>query len=560
MNPVLKKDLGGLSRRPLVLVFLTLMLVGLTTLITASWPIGDNLTPDEISQRGQTLWQYSTLIQLAFIALLSPAISAPALSSERRSGTFTLVMLSGLHPLSFALAKLGARFLVIALAVLLPFPILLTAATLGGTDFTTAFQTITIILTLGLFASALGLFFSAMFDQDHRSIFASYLCLSVPVSLPLLLPAFGLTQSALQSSRFGLWEAFISPYSNLRYVSNPSAFSAQELFARYFWVQPLLYSLASALLILLSWPLIARSLKRDSDWRKNKRSLVSRALGKLLEIGQWRQRLSQNPIYWRETSLQSVLRFRNSHRFNFYALLATLVLLILNQFPASSKVLEQVVAGISAPSPSLKVHSTVIALLLGIISLATTVTATVSIGRERQSGLMQQLAVTPLRFNTFFVGKALGISQNLILLLSLPLIYACVMGLQGEVSILTWPLLLAAVPLIAFFSIIQGLFCALAAENQTRALVMALFLLAMEAFGAFCNLWSFNPAYFGYLIVVNTDVTMAGGDKILFLVLTLVSFVAHIFALYTLSKWLRASFDRFLGRVGTMELQVESAS
>lgn len=560
MKAVFMKDLGGLVRRPLILVFLTMMLVGLTTLITGYWPISESLTPDEISQRGQRVWQFSTLIELAFIALLSPAISAPALSSERRSGTFTLVMLSGIHPLALATAKLGARFLIIALAVLLPFPILLAAATLGGTDITTALQTMTVLLTLGLLASAVGVFYSALFDQDHRSIFASYLTLSLPLSLPLLLPALGLTQSALQSSRFSLWEAFVSPYSNLLYVSNPASFQAREVYAQYFWVQPFLYTILAACFVLLSWPLISRSLLRDPDSKGFRRSIFEKVLESLLNLGQWRQKLSKNPIYWRETSLQTMLRFRNSHRFNFYALLATIALIVLNSFPSTAKVLEQIVTPINiAPTPQLKVHSTIIAFLLGVISLATTVTATVSIGRERQSGLMQQLAITPLRFNTFFVGKAMGISQNLILLLILPLLYAFVAVLQGQISALTVPLLLAAVPLIAFFSIIQGIFCALAAENQTRAIVMALFLLGVEAFGPFCCLFSFNPAYLGYLIVVNTDSSQAGGDKMLFLIWTLVSFAAHIFALYTLSRWLKASFDRFLGRVGTMELQVESA-
>ncbi|MDF1664033.1 MAG: hypothetical protein P1V97_19850, partial [Planctomycetota bacterium] len=405
MKAVFMKDLGGLVRRPLVLVFLTLMLVGLTTLITAYWPISEALTPDEISQRGQRVWQYSTLIELAFIALLSPAISAPALSSERRSGTFTLVMLSGIHPLALATAKLGARFLIIALAVLLPFPILLTAATLGGTDITTAFQTMMVLLTLGLFASSLGVFFSALFDQDHRSIFASYLTLSIPMSLPLLLPAFGVTQSALQTSRFSLWEAFVSPYSNLLYVSNPASFQAREVYAQYFWVQPLLYIVATGFLALLSWPLISRSLRRNQESKNLGRSIFANILEKLLNLGQWRQKLSKNPIYWRETSLQTMLRFRNSHRFNFYALLATLALIALNAFPNTAKILEQIVTPINfAPTPQLKVHSTIIAVLLGVISLATTVTATVSIGRERESGLMQQLAITPLRFNTFFVG------------------------------------------------------------------------------------------------------------------------------------------------------------
>jgi ABC-type transport system involved in multi-copper enzyme maturation permease subunit len=560
MKAVFMQDLGALLRRPLVLILITMMLVGLTTLVTAYWPISDALTPDEISQRGRTVWQGSILIELAFIMLLAPAVAAPALSSERQGGTFILVMLSGIHPLSLAISKLGARFAVVSLVLLLPFPILITVATLGGTDFYTSVQVMVTLLALGLLATSLGIFFSALFDQAHRSVMASYCVLMLPFALPLILPAMGLTSNALVTGRFGLWEAVVSPYSNLEYISNPTAFRSNEVYAQYFWIQPLLWLTVSGLLLLATWPLIRRSLTQHKGQSIDERGSLARILDRLLNIGQWRQRLSQNPIYWRETSLNGLLRFRNSHRFNFYLTLTTFAIIVLEQFPTSAQVLRDIVAFLpGASKPDIKVHGAVIAGLMGLGTLATTVTATVSIGTERQSGLMQQLAVTPLRFKTFFVGKALGIGQNLIVLLMLPLIYGSIMVFQGEISILAIPLLLVAIPLTAFFAIVQGIFCALASRSQTRAITMALFLLGAQAFLPICCLFSFNPVFLGYQIVAYTDPTVLGGDQVVFVGLTFFSFGAHVFALFTISRWLRVSFDRFLGRVGTMELQLESA-
>lgn len=561
MRTILLRDVGALLRRPLVLLFLSLMLITLTALTAATWPVDISLTPDEISERGIFIWQSATFAELAFLVILAPALAAPAINSERRSGALTLVMLTGLSPVKLVTAKLLARFLSVSLIVLLPLPILFAVASLGGTDLVSAMQVMIVLFSVALLATSLGLLFSALFDEAHQAVLASYAVLLVPFSLPLILPALGWTQSALVTSRFGLWEANTSPYRNLEYIFSPTRFQGSESYARHFWTQPALFASAAALIALLTMPFV--TLSALGRWgiakKRGQGGFLAPFWDALMGLNPWRRSgLWINPIYWKETTSSGVETTRASHRFGFYLCFMVLILIAVQCSAEGQRVVQGVIGFFPGSlAIGLKTHAIIVGLLMTLVCIAATISGAVSIGHERQTGLLTMMAVTPLSFQSFLWGKSFGIAQNLALLIAQPVLYLLLAVLLGWVPLFALPYVAFSVPVIALFAIVQGIFCSLATNNTTRALVLALSALAIEALGPFCKLSSFNPGLYGYMSVAMTDKTFEDTERLFFSVGSLISFAAHLGLLFLLSRGLRGRFDRFLGRIGSLEFSFD---
>ena len=209
-------------------------------------------------------------------------------------------------------------------------------------------------------------------------------------------------------------------------------------------------------------------------------------------------------------------------------------------------------------SATLRMHGAVQGVFMALVMLSSTVGAVVSISSERQTGLLMQMAATPLRFETFLWGKAIGVSQNLALLLIQPFLYYFAALAAGDVDLYPLPLLLIGVPMAAAFSIVQGVLCALGARTMTRGLVVALVFLTVEAFFPICCLWTFSPAVFGYQAMIHGGPKAETGIRVVFAIAVVISAGIHLVALTMLARTMKGSFDRFLGRIGERELRFES--
>lgn len=549
MRAIFQRDLASLTRRPLLLALLALLTLGLALLTAAAWPSSPDLAPGEITKLGRAAFRAGCFIQLYFLVLVAPALAAPAISIERRLQTLPLILLSGTTPLAIVLGKLGSRLALIVITLLLPLPMALAVTQLGGLGLDDVLSTLAVLVGFAFFTTSVGLLASGIFDQAHRAALFAYGIAAIPFALPIILPALGLGSDALNTGRYGAWEAAVSPIRAFDLIFEPARFaSASAVPPSPLW-NPLVLGFAALPLLAAASALLGRN---ATEPYHSGPGFLGRILEGALTKGGEREpkALQGNPIYWREASARGYRKLRPVHKLNAIVLFAALILLFVSRSSEGHAALTAIVQRLPGASPPhLKIHAYANAGLALLLTIAATVSAAVSVAAERESGLLSLIALSPVDMRTFVYGKTLGIARNLAPLLLLPILYLLASWVAVGFGIVPLIVLLVALPVTAAFAIVQGILCSLVARSPTHALVIALMLLGLEAFLPMCCMPSFNPPYLAYTAIAVTDPARAP-DRIIFIVLTLLSTGVHLVALWFVTGFMEERFDQFLGRIG----------
>ncbi len=114
-------------------------------------------------------------LHFAFILMLTPALTAAAITEEKTRGTLTALLTSRLRPMDIVLGKLLARTFQIALVTWTGLPLVVFFGTLGDFDsgFVPAFLVVSTVLTVTL--AAVGLLASVWCRQTRDAMLATYL-------------------------------------------------------------------------------------------------------------------------------------------------------------------------------------------------------------------------------------------------------------------------------------------------------------------------------------------------------------------------------------------------
>jgi hypothetical protein len=138
-------------------------------------PQGTSIDPNMMAERGRLLFASLLYAQLAMIALIVPAYSAGAITTEREHGTIDLLALTLLSSSGIVVQKLAAALAQAFMLVLVSLPIMSVVFLLGGVSpMEVAAAYLLLILTAGMIG-ALGLFCSCQFRTTRGSTFTAYL-------------------------------------------------------------------------------------------------------------------------------------------------------------------------------------------------------------------------------------------------------------------------------------------------------------------------------------------------------------------------------------------------
>src|SRR6185369_8713480 len=113
----------------------------------------------------------------------------------------------------------------------------------------------------------------------------------------------------------------------------------------------------------------------------------------------------KNPIYWKETTVNTLGRWRLWWRLNLL-----LVLCLVGSYWVFRDQLKNI-----------QFHQVVNAVLASILMLASTVISANAVAKEREERTLEVLSTTPIDCATYVQGKVVGILRNIIFLLLLPL-------------------------------------------------------------------------------------------------------------------------------------------
>lgn len=445
--PVIARELRSASRHPSTFYMRMFSVFALlvASMLVLGQSAGVNL--------GIELFTYEHLTLLGAIWLLVPFLAADCISRERRDGTLSLLALTPLRPWEVALAKVlahGLRALTLWLAVL---PVLALPLLLGGITGTQLVYAIALHLnSLGL-ALGCGLLASAMSRRYARAqaaagVLAATALLGALFALGFLYLSFGpwpvLTASgfsAYEQALFtGVWMAGLSPAGRGGAVAPTNQVLAQVAMA---------FALLTAVII---FAIIKISAWRIAcSWREQGSSVF---FGKVHDIlctprfftrvlDRWmKHKLNRNPVGWLEQRTWS-------GRLVMWSWMAMVI-----------GIYAHVLVTDGYLARGLHTFQGFLAALLGA-SIA--LTASGSFRRERETGVLELLLVSPIGTGSIIRGRIFGIYSQfgpaLILLFSVwlySLTFAQNPPSNATAQVFGWAVTLACLPPIGLFFSLQN--------------------------------------------------------------------------------------------------------
>lgn len=563
------------ARRPRTYVFQTLFLAGLVLILVPLWPAG-NLGGQAVTDRGREIFYYGTYLELILIALIAPTLTASAITSEKDKNTLDLLLLTDAGPFAIVFGKLVARVMSLAFLLFLSLPIIFALLTLGGIDARSVGVAFAILLSTAWFGGALGVFLSTVLRKTTMALIAGYAFFAAFIAGPTILSTAksGFLDAVFGSLGLGrgggggagtgigtldIYAAYVSPWNDLEYLFHPSSFVTRESFPSHWWVNPLVQvslgsglALASAVLVPYSKDIgralglkaaldkIDAVLARFAGAKKHADESMATggaAGGAAALLRAERHGPTGNPIYWKETTVNTLGRLRHWMRVN----LAAAVLMGLSYYAFREKL------------GDIEFHKVVGGALSGLLVLAATMIAATSVAKEREDRTLFVLATTPVDCPTYVKGKVQGILRNILFLMLLPFIHVTLFIANGTIGTPSLVFVLLGVPIAAISAIVQGTFVSLVFPTQLKAIMAAIAVVLGEALLPFCCcLPTFNPVLLLYYGIEAPGSALAGSGNLgwaLFLS-SVFSLFAHILLTGVIYSLIRSGFDRYIGRAG----------
>lgn len=179
VNPVIVKELRSRMRGPRAFIILTvfLTLMGLISyalyqisLITSSWSYSP-LSP----QVGQTLFISLVLLEMLMVLILTPAVTAGAISSEHEKLTYEMLLTTPLSPPRILWGKLVSSLSYVFLLIFSAIPLASLVFIYGGVSLRDMLKAFIVVLVTAVMIGTVGIFMSTWLKRSGRATIFSYL-------------------------------------------------------------------------------------------------------------------------------------------------------------------------------------------------------------------------------------------------------------------------------------------------------------------------------------------------------------------------------------------------
>ena len=230
INPILEKELKVKMRGWKSPILITIYLFVLCMIIfVALWGIESR--SDFGPQAALNTYYVIVTLQFVLLSMITPALTATAISGERERQTLDLLLCTEASAFSIIWGKLTASITHVILLIIVSLPILGTIFMFGGINLLDFFVVFIYYIVLCFFLASLGLFFSTIFKKNLTSIiftyavtlflyFGSYIIL---IFTPLLSYVFGTNAFEVDALFICLITSLIlcNPIAGFGFVINP---------------------------------------------------------------------------------------------------------------------------------------------------------------------------------------------------------------------------------------------------------------------------------------------------------------------------------------------------
>ena len=222
-NPIIVKELRSRMRgaRAFIILTATLVLMALISyalyrlvIITASWSYTP-LSP----QIGQSLFVALALLEMLMICLITPAITAGAISSEHENLTYEMLLTTPLKPTRILWGKLVSALSYIFLLILAAIPLASLVFIYGGVSLRDMIKALIVLFCTAIMIGTIGIFTSTWLKRTGRATVISYLIVLALMGAPTFI--YGIV-ALIRQAEPPRWILVASPVSALFSAIAPS--------------------------------------------------------------------------------------------------------------------------------------------------------------------------------------------------------------------------------------------------------------------------------------------------------------------------------------------------
>lgn len=486
----------------LVILLFVVLIVGQTT------KSSDSLGAQ--AKSSATTFEFISILQLALMSFLAPVFTAGAISQEKDAETFNVLLTTPLTNAQIALGSLMSRLFFVLSLLISGLPIFCITMLFGGVTTRQIFISFGIAACTAIVTGSLAITISVIRVGTRGTILSFYAGIAAYLVATLALgmwPRTYVPESIAPGSTDGMsWLAAFNPFLALlvglkqivppektlvaHYGGPISSILAYPQFA--YMVMTLL---ASVFMVTLATFFVRRGVKQaeGSLVKRMWLRVVARIMRQNSTEGERRRRARHvwaNPVAWREAMTQGSAA---SNRMIYYGYLiggvaAAVVLLISHN--SGQLVLPGTLPTAAAAAARNWLTGIVMVEFITAIMMVVNSGAT-AISRERESGTMELLLVTPLESDYIIRGKIRGLVSFAVPLIAVPAATVIAMGvndlLRGATPpvvpvmsmFLLPPLLLVYASLASVISLQASLKC----KGSVQAVLQSMAVITVVAFG-----------------------------------------------------------------------------
>jgi len=222
-NPIIIKELRSRMRGSRAYLILTSVLIIMAlisyaiyqiVLLSSSWTYSP-LSP----QVGQTLFATLALLEMMMVCMITPAVTANAISTEYEKQTYEMLLATPLNPTRILWGKLISALSYIFLLVFAAIPIGSLVFIYGGVAPRDMLKALILLICTAVLLGSIGIFVSTLFKRSGRATITSYLITLIMISVPTI--SYGLI-GIIQQSEPPRWLLIPSPINALFSAIAPS--------------------------------------------------------------------------------------------------------------------------------------------------------------------------------------------------------------------------------------------------------------------------------------------------------------------------------------------------
>jgi len=388
-------------------IYLALLIgVLLITLVTTS---SGKTSLSDLARAATQVFSYISYVQLGMICLLAPVFTAGAITQERDSRTYSILLATPLTNAQIVLGSLFSRLYYVIALLLSGVPVFAITLFYGGVTAQNIVLSFAIALTTGMFTGSLAIAIAVFRLGSSKTVFWFYVFNAVYL-VGLWMVDARIHTDPTTGIAHTTWLTGIHPFLALQSVVNPTSYGVPSdpsvvaglpgIF-RWYRLQPahayVAIMFTGSLLMVVPSAIVLRRIAQRTE-----AGLFEYLRGLLLPNRQTRRKVRNvwsNPVAWREAATRAGASARGITRWATITIGlagAAVILVYYHRHALTVEEVRQWLVGL-------------VLLQFSVALLVATNTAAGAVTRERESQTLDLLLVTPVTSHYYIWGKLRGL-------------------------------------------------------------------------------------------------------------------------------------------------------